>query len=103
MKIEIARRHFIEASKEFNFTFLSPYCLDEESGLVVFGYMPEYGSPNGAAFELNFSPDYEINREMYKLCNENNIFCSTLCVDPFLIGEYDPAYFKELLDDWKIW
>ena len=99
--IEKAREHFVRASEEFDFTFISPYCLDEKEGIFAFGYIAGYGSYSGAVIDLMEPPLFETNETVSAICKKKNMWCSFLNVEP-LMGKYDPYYFQELLDDWKI-
>lgn len=99
--IEKARSHFMRASEEFGFTFISPYPLDEENGITAFGYIAGYGSYYGAVIDLIEPPLFETNKEVAAICNKKNLWHSFLNVEQ-LAGEYDPYYFQELLEDWKI-
>lgn len=95
------RSQFMQASKEFNFTFISPYPLDKESDLYAFGFIDGYASKNGAIIELIEPPLYEANPRVIQWCNKHNRWMSQINVTP-LLNEYDSSYFKEMLDDWKI-
>lgn len=99
--IEKARSHFIRASEEFGFTFVSPYCLDEKEGIFAFGYIAEYGSYNGAVIDLIGPPDFTSNRDIVEICKKKHMFLSFLYIES-LLGEYDSDYFREMLEDWTI-
>ena len=99
--IEKVRSQFIKASKEFHFTFVSPYLLDEDTNLYAFGFVEGYASKNGAIIELLMPPHYEANKNVIEWCKEQNRWLSRIYAEP-LLSEYDPAYFKDMLDDWKI-
>ena len=99
--IEKVRSQFIKASKEFHFTFVSPYPLDEDTNLYAFGFIDGYASKSGAIIDLVEPPHYEANQRVDKWCKEQNRWLSQINVEP-LLGEYDHKYFKEMLDDWKI-
>ncbi len=99
--IEKARSQFVRASEEFDFTFISPYCLNEEDGLYAFGYIAEYGSQNGAVIDLIELPLLETNPRITEWCKKNELFVSFISIEP-LLGEYNCDYFAELLEDWKI-
>lgn len=99
--VEKVRLHFIRASKEFNFTFISPYPLDENHNLYAFGFIDGYASKKGAIIELIEPPQYEVNEEVIRWCKKHDRWISKISVEP-LLGEYDPSYFQDMLDDWKI-
>ena len=98
---EKIRSHFIRAAKEFHFTFVSPYILDEEKGLCAFGLVLEYASENGAIIELVEPPHYEPNDAVIEWCKKHNRWYSQLSTEPLLL-EYNSEYFREMLEDWKI-
>lgn len=100
VKSVIARERFLLASEEFGFEIIMPVCLDEEKQLYAFGYMPDYGSQNGAIIGL-LSTENEPRKRIEDWCCKNKYFCSFLNVEP-LIGEYKRSYFRELLRDWKV-
>ena len=54
--IEKVRQQFVKASEEFNFTFISPYPLDEDTNLYAVGFIDGYASKNGAIIALVESP-----------------------------------------------
>lgn len=99
--IENIRAKFVKASKEFNFTFVSPYPLDEDTNLYAFGFIDGYASKNGAIIALVEPPQYEADEAIVKWCKKHGRWFSEINVAP-LSGEYDSSYFRELLDDWKI-
>ena len=99
--IEKARQQFVKASKEFNFTFISPYPLDEDANLYAFGFIDGYASKNGAIIALVEPPQYEADQNVIEWCKNHNRWFSQINIEP-LLGEYDRSYFQELLDDWKI-
>ena len=99
--IEKVRAKFVMASKEFNFTFVSPYYLDEDSNLYAFGFIDGYASKNGAIIVLVEPPQYEADQNVIEWCKNHNRWFSQISIEP-LLGEYDRSYFQELLDDWKI-
>jgi len=92
-----ARENFELAAKEFDFEFESPHLLKD--GLSVFGYIKNYGSPNGAVIDLISPPDFSQNTDVIKWCKENDCFFSFLNIQP-LLDEYDSSYFEEMLNDW---
>lgn len=99
--IEKVRQQFVKASKEFNFTFISPYPLDEKNDLFAFGFIDGYASKNGAIIALVEPPQYEADKDVIEWCKKHNRWFSQINIEP-LLGEYDSSYFQELLDDWKI-
>lgn len=99
--IEKVRSQFIKASVEFNFTFVSPYPLDEDNDLYAFGFIDGYASKNGAIIVLTEPPLYEADADIIEWCKLHDRWLSQINISP-LLGEYDPAYFKDMLDDWKI-
>ena len=99
--IEKARRQFIKASAEFDFTFISPYLLDEQKGLFAFGFIDDFGSKEGIVIDLLEPPFYEGNRDVACWCEECGRCISRISAVP-LLEEYDSSYFKAMLDDWRI-
>lgn len=99
--IEKVRQQFVNASEEFNFTFISPYPLDENTNLYAFGFIDGYASKNGAIIDLVEPPQYEAEKNVIEWCKKHNRWFSQINIEP-LLGEYDSSYFRELLDDWKI-
>lgn len=99
--IEKVRSQFTKASEEWGFTFISPYPLDNSNNLFAFGFIDGYASENGAIIELVEPPHYEANKRVIEWCKEQNRWLSKINIEP-LLGEYDPAYFQDMLDDWKI-
>lgn len=99
--IEKVRQQFVKASKEFHFTFISPYPLDEKNNLLAFGFIDGYASTNGAIITLIEPPQYEAENDVIEWCQKRNRWFSQINIEP-LLGEYDHSYFQELLDDWKI-
>ncbi|MBQ1195645.1 MAG: hypothetical protein IIX44_05305 [Clostridia bacterium] len=98
--IEKARSHFMRASEEFGFTFISPYLLDEENGITAFGYISGYGSYYGVVLNLIEPPNYEINKEIAAICDKKHMWYTFLNVE-LLVGEYNSYYFQDLLEDWR--
>ena len=99
--IEKVRQQFVKASKEFNFTFISPYPLDEKINLFAFGFIDGYASKNGAIIGLVEPPKYEADKNVVEWCKKHDRWLTQINIEP-LLGEYDVFYFQELLDDWKI-
>lgn len=99
--IEKVRLQFLKASEEFNFTFISPYPLEEATNLYAFGYIDSYASKNGAIITLIEPPQYEADKDVIEWCKNQNRWLSQISIEP-LLGEYNSTYFKDLLDDWKI-
>ena len=66
--IEKVRQQFVKASKEFNFTFISPYPLDEKINLFAFGFIDGYGSKSGAIITLEEPPQYEADKNVVGWC-----------------------------------
>ena len=99
--IEKVRQQFVKASKEFNFTFISPYPLDEKINLFAFGFIDGYGSKRGAIITLEEPPQYEDDKNVVEWCQKHDRWLSQINIEP-LLGEYDSFYFQELLADWKI-
>ena len=99
--IEKIRHQFVKASKEFNFTFISPYPLDEKNNLFAFVFIDGYASKSGAIIDLIEPPKYEANQRIIEWCKKHDRWLSQINIEP-LLGEYDSFYFQELLDDWKI-
>lgn len=100
LKHIVVREQFLRASEEFGFEIIMPYCLDEKEQMYVFGYMPGYGSRNGAVIGLL---DEKLNTDtsIEKWCRENECFCSFINMER-LLGSYKRSYFRELLRDWRI-
>ena len=99
--VEKARSQFIKASEELDFTFISPYPLDEGRSLFSFGFIDGYASKEGAIIELVEAPLYEANTEIMQWCKKHGRWFCQINIEP-LLGEYDRSYFEELLHDWKI-
>ena len=99
-RINTVRNYFERASKEFNFTFISPYCVDKDAELYAFGYIPEYGSLNGVVFSLVSPPDFKSEDKIKQWCKNHEVFYSCLNIEIF--KSYDTTYFRDLLDDWRI-
>ena len=99
--IEKVRAQFIKAAEEFGFAFTSPYPLDKRNHLYAFGFIDGYASANGAIIELFEPPQYEANKDVIEWCKEHDRWFCKINVE-LLLGEYDPAYFRDMLDDWKI-
>ena len=101
VQIEIARNNWIKASNELGFKIITPFeILTEEKEREVFAYLPEYGSTNGVVVELFKSPDCKTDDAIRNWARSNNCFISFCNIEDFL--EYDVAYFREVLKDWKI-
>ena len=96
-KLEIARRNFKLASKEFGFAFESPFMITEE--IEAFGYIANYGSKNGAVICLTTPPDFSTDSRVVDWCKEKDCFCSFLNIE-LLAGEYKRSCFREMLRDW---
>lgn len=97
-KVKTARRNFLLASKDFDFEFVSPFSLTDE--LNAFGYISNYGSKNGVVICLTSPPDYQVDKNVVDWCITQDYFYSFLNIEP-LDGEYDPLYFREMLQDWR--
>ena len=90
------REQFIRAGKEFGFRFISPYRLDEETGLTAFGCLCWEHSSRKRVIELLFHPTPGV----IQWCEEHDLFLSI--VNPeILSGEYDSSIFAEMMEDWK--
>ena len=96
-EFNIAREKFELASKDFGFTFHSPFALTDN--LSVFGYIENYGSKNGGIVCLTTSPDAPVNPDVINWCRQMECFCSFISIEP-LLGEYKTSYFREMLRDW---
>lgn len=92
--------HFLRAAEEFDFEIIMPYCLDKDKRLFAFGYMPKYGSQNGAVICL-MGDEPEKKLQIKQWCAEHNCFWSFLNTE-VLSEEYKRSYFRELLRDWKV-
>lgn len=99
--VEKVRQQFLKASEEFNFTFISPYPLDEKNNLFAFGFIDGYASNSGAIIALVEPPQYEADGNVVEWCKKHDRWFSKINIKP-LLEEYDSLYFQELLDDWKI-
>ena len=90
---------FETASKEFNFNFITPYCLGENNELCFFGYLFKENDEKGVIIDIVC--DFEgMDIKKRKYCEANNLFYSCLNITP-LLGEYKRSYFSEMLKDWK--
>lgn len=98
---EKVRRNFIKAASEFGFTFISPYCLDEEKKLYAFAFIPGYGSEHGAVIELMYPPDHKTNSDIKEICSERGLWCSFINAETYG-NTYSYPIFAEMLNDWKI-
>ena len=78
--IEKARQQFVKASKEFNFTFISPYPLDEKINLFAFGFIDGYGSKSGAIITLEEPPQYEADKNVVEWCQKHDRWLSFIMV-----------------------
>ena len=96
-ELKAAAENFRIAASEFEFDFIENISLDE--GITAFGYIPQYGSKNGAIICLTAPPDFPPDKKVAQWCNDNGYFCSLLNIQ-FLTGNYDRSYFKEMLNDW---
>ena len=96
-KIQIIRNNFLRATEDFGFEFESPFSLTD--GLEVFGYIPNYGSENGAVIYLDLSTDSETDQRIHEWCRKMECFRSTLSLE-FYATEYKRSYFREMLRDW---
>ena len=90
---------FETASKEFNFNFIAPYCIEKNPELCFFGYLFKDNPEKGVLIDIihDFKGG---NIEKRKYCEDNNLFYSCLYIEP-LLGEYKRSYFSEVLKDWK--
>ena len=100
LKNIVVREQFLRASEEFGFEIIMPYCLDEKEQIYAFGYMPGYGSKNGAVIEL-LGEGLATDTNMKRWCDENGYFCGFLNPQ-LLLDQYKRNYFRELLRDWRI-
>ena len=96
-KIELIRNNFLRAAEDFGVEFESPFSLAD--GLEVFGYIPNYGSRNGAVICLDSSMNPEAAQRIHEWCKEMECFCSTLSTE-FYAVEYKRSVFREMLRDW---
>ena len=96
-KIEIIRSNCLRAAEDFGFEFESPFSLTD--GLEVFGYIPNYGSENGAVICLDSSMNPEADQRIHEWRKEMECFRSTLSTD-FYAAEYNRSDFREMLRDW---
>ena len=87
------------AAKEFNFNFITPYCLGENNELCFWGYLFKENDEKGVIIDIvcDFE-DMDIKKQKY--FEANNLFYSCLNITP-LLGEYKRSYFSEMLKDWK--
>ena len=96
-QIENARENFYLAAKDFEFVFHSPYSLTDE--IEAFGYIENYGSKKGTIICLTSLPGFKTDNSIIEWCKQNNYFYSFLNIE-LIVGEYKPAYFREMLRDW---
>lgn len=96
---DLIKKKFEIASGEFDFCFISPYCVNEQEELSFFGYLFRGNNEKGVVIDI-ISDVNEIDERKREYCSQNQIFYSQLFIDP-LIGEYNRSYFGEMLKDWK--
>ena len=90
---------FETAAKEFNFNFVTPYCIGENNELRFFGYLFKENAEKGVIIDI--IGDFEdIDIKKRKHCQDNNLFYSLLFITP-LLEEYKSSYFSEMLKDWR--
>lgn len=92
--------NFRRAASEFGFDFIENIQLAE--GVSAFGYIPDYGSRNGAIICLTEPSDFHTDECVWEWCEANGYFCASLNAEP-LTGAYDRAYFREMLRDWRLY
>ena len=103
-KVEIAREKFHTASRELNFVFVSPYCVDDATQLFAFGYIHGFGSNKGAIIQLVDCDEKSVsfvNDDVITWAEKHEYFWSQLNIEP-LLNSYNRGYFEELLDDWRM-
>jgi hypothetical protein len=99
-QIEIARNNWLKAAEELNFKFITPFeILFENVEKEVFGYLPDYGSSNGAIVEM-WESGQLTDCKLSDWAKENNVFLSFCSIETFL--EYNVVHFRDILKDWKI-
>ena len=87
------------AAKEFNFKFVSPYCMGENNEFCFFGHLFKENGQKGVVIDIICEFENS-DIKKHKYCKANNIFYSCLYITP-LLGEYKRSYFSEMLKDWK--
>ncbi|HET7001558.1 MAG TPA: hypothetical protein VFI33_09625 [Puia sp.] len=99
-QIEIARNNWLKAAEELDFNITTPFeILVGNVEKEVFGYLPDYGSQNGAIVEL-MEVSQETDNTLSDWARDNKVFLSYCNINTFLV--YDVSYFREILKDWKI-
>lgn len=96
-ELQTVSENFQRAASEFGFDFMESPQLEE--GISAFGYIPNYGIPNGTIICLTEPPNFHINKDVLKWCEVNGYYCSFLNAT-LLTGPYDRAYFRAMLRDW---
>lgn len=88
------------AAQEFNFNFISPYCIGKNNELCFLGHLFKKNAQKGVIIDIvcEFEDNSEIEKSKY--CKDNNMFYSRLYIT-HLLGEYNRNYFSEMLKDWE--
>lgn len=88
------------ASKDFNFKFISPFEINigNSNIITIFGHISGYGSVNGTLIEIISPPEFNIDKRISEYAKENNFYYSFINEEFFKFYDYD--YFKGILDDW---
>ena len=74
---------FETAAKEFNFNFITPYCLGENNELCFWGYLFKENDEKGVIIDIVC--DFEgMDIKKRKYCEANNLFYSCLNITPLL-------------------
>lgn len=93
------RETFEQAAREFNFTFVSPFEIAKNSKkYCAFGYISEYGSPNGVIIHFMAPPNYELDKDVYFLAKELSCYYSFINFEAFLC--FNKTRFSDMLKDW---
>lgn len=98
-QVELARKNWIDASKNFMFELVTPYFIEIDGNeKEIFAFLPKYGSLNGTIVCLISAPNFEIDSELSQWADKNNFYCSFVNIKKFI--NFDESSFKEILNDW---
>jgi hypothetical protein len=97
--VEIARKNWVSASKEFEFIIVTPYYINaDEIKKSVFAYLPEFGSPNGIVIEVIKSPEFKVDKQLVNWAEKRGIYYSFINIESCL--QYRKNFFTDCLKDW---
>lgn len=99
MQLKNIKEKFTLAAQTHGLQFISPYCLDSEADLWVFGHLYKTNIYQGCYFDIIDDFD-EQNKAIMQYCSKKKMFYSCIFSQP-LETEYNQTYFNELFDDWE--